>query len=338
MVIVLHINIILKNYKDHISVNYFYSFTETFSLIAVNTFVIIGSWFLSDKTKINFKNILKIYLTLSFWNMVNTSLGLGFNYLEHNLVNYLKLFFPFLTNSFYYVNNWIILSLFVPFLNILFFKITKKQFSCLVLLIIFLGPFWKFLSNFVIYNFDVNAFVPIINTGYSILSFIFLYIVTFYIKHHFNYQNIKWFLSLSIYFLIGIFFSFVMINFHDKNTKFILDYSNMYVWIMSFSIFLFFLNINKICFPDFFKKIILLLANCSLGVYINHWSVFSNCLRINLFNNMIDINFSYLLSWFILFLSTIIFCYLIEIVRLKLFYLTNLLFLFVKNKQINKIN
>ena len=142
---------------------------ESFTIIGVNVFVFISGWF---SIKLKPKTILNIVFFCFFYfivlSLINFISGEGF---------ILRSIF-FISNSHWFVMDYLGLVLVSPILNKFIENIDKKSFGYLLILL-FAYSFW---SGFVPFLCAVNR--GEFSEGYSILSFCSLYLLARYFALH----------------------------------------------------------------------------------------------------------------------------------------------------------
>lgn len=146
----------------------------SFSVPLVNCFVLISGYFLIGKTVFNLRKIVDILLTTFFYGAVCYFLWV---LITGNGITAGELFeacIPFTAGRRWFVESYIILLLFAPFLNILLNHISRRDYRLLLSIQIFLFSVW--------YSVGVSA--PLLDDGYGITNFITLYMLGGYIRLH----------------------------------------------------------------------------------------------------------------------------------------------------------
>lgn len=177
MVVVLHFLLhgkVLETLSLELSItNFFIFLLETLSIAAVNIFVLISSYFLIDKS-FKISRIIKIYAKMYIISAIIGMIFLLTNQIPFNLKNILAIFFPFLTQKYWFVNAYIMLLTLCPILNKLFETLSKKEYQVLCILLL-------------IYNSVIPLLIksPVtLNTGNSVIWFINLYLIAGYLKKY----------------------------------------------------------------------------------------------------------------------------------------------------------
>lgn len=150
---------------------------NTFSIVAVNCFVLITGYFLSIGT-VKFKKLIMLWLQVWMYSVgiylclcVIPGTGVVFEFKQ-----FVKCGLPLLTNQYWFFKCYVLLYLIAPILNILIREFNKEMYQkvLFLLLIIFSGiP-------------SVNIFGDTFGTngGYSLTWFAVLYLVAGYIRRY----------------------------------------------------------------------------------------------------------------------------------------------------------
>ncbi len=289
----------------------------------VNVFILITGYFMI-KTPIhlrkNYKKVPGLYLTVIFYSI---SIPLLFYLLKPEAVGNwttLKLFFPVLSRTWYFISLYFLIMLFAPFINISLNSLRKNQYRVLLLICFFLFSIWPNLSSLPPIS-KVISIWRVINTeeGKSLYSFLFMYIIGGYIKRFIKKpEKVQLrYLLLFIFFCIADFSLFVFLK--ESSVKYIKifgRFDNPFIIIESVLIFMFFRSIN------FKSAMVNRIASTTLGVYLIHehkimrnwlWSLFGTDKRDFYNSNLYFIN---LLLIILLVFAT---CSVIDFLRQQLF-------------------
>lgn len=101
---------------------------EVLCIVAVNVFILISGYFLC-KSKFDINKIIKLYGEIFVYSIIIGIILLLTNNVELNIKNLLYIFFPFITQRYWFFNAYILLILLFPFLNILINNISKEKFK-----------------------------------------------------------------------------------------------------------------------------------------------------------------------------------------------------------------
>ena len=147
---------------------------ESFSIIAVNTFVIITGYFSYKKNNIRIAKVLNLVAIMIFWGLLlslitvfvlrpqNTTIFVGKDILET-------------TTNQWFVIIYCILYLLIPYLNKMISEINQNSYKWLLGIGLFFFYFWPSFYTRVTVN----------DGGYGIINFVYLYLVGAYIsKYH----------------------------------------------------------------------------------------------------------------------------------------------------------
>lgn len=89
---------------------------EILFIIAVNCYVLITGYFQID-AKFKIKKVINIWIKVVFYSISIYFFILLFGQKEFNIKDGIKVIFPILTNEYWFVNCYILLYIFSPFLN-----------------------------------------------------------------------------------------------------------------------------------------------------------------------------------------------------------------------------
>lgn len=167
---------------------------EAFSYVAVNVFVIISGYFLSQSKTFNLGKLLIIILQCWIYSvgiyMIGCTCGVVHFYLPTLVTAYLL---PLISGKWWFVSCYIVLYGISPFLNVLHTNLSKKQH---LVMIFILGTVFSIIPSVVFWVENTIG----VNGGYSLIWFIFLYLLAAYIRkysHKWN-QRIPWFIIYII--------------------------------------------------------------------------------------------------------------------------------------------
>lgn len=314
-------------------------FIVTIIVVHVNSFIIVSGYFQYDK-KFKLKKFLNLFL-LQWLYKVMIVIILYTTRLQHlSTMDLVKELLPFGTENYWFINCYLTLYILSPFLNKLIEALNQKEFRKLLIISFILFSIIPYITN------DIT----ISNTGFTIVNFVYLYLIGAYFHKYPIRENIH-FKNYSINkrrtilligaitlglltFLLNIFAIFI--SGYDSKTlqtisSYILGdithYSSPIVIMQSICYFLFFETLN------IRNSIINKISLSTIAIYLIH----DNYNIRKLIYNKPYIKEEYLhgirLVVYIIILSLIIFicCLLIEKIR-KLIAKT-----IEKNKQIKKL-
>ena len=247
---------------------------QGFSIIGVNVFVLITGYF---STSIKIKNIVNLFYICVFYGIIKLFADIVFRSL-----NIKDLFF--ISKSNWFIISYLGLLFFTGFLN----KLESKK------------DFFRFCIPFSIYEVYFSFFPAIVdldpgfNHGYSILSFILIYVIGRYIRlfgfpNRFKKWSSLFYISLSL--MVGI-IAFLIFTYGTKiglKENFyirVFDYNNPLVVLSSICFFTMFekLNIKNNGFINHIAKsvlaVLLVHGSSSLNMYMKLY--FKKILNINI--------------------------------------------------------
>ena len=240
---------------------------EAFSFWAVDAFGMMSG--ILGYKKYKFINIIYIWFQYFFYS-VSLSLYLYYKSIINKKMLFCH-FFPIGIRRNWYVNAYILMYLFLPFIVNSFHIIDKTLYSKIIFIFFFIYSFYHTIIKFYIpdTNFDY------INRGYSSLWLLILYIVGAYIG---KYLINKLFIPKIFFILIYLLVSFLSSEYIFYCTKYkfphklFLEYFSPTTIIQSLSLIFFFANLkitNK-----YFKKIISFFNPLNFSVTLIHSKVF----------------------------------------------------------------
>lgn len=310
MVIILHYlggcGKVLRNIEVW-SLNFYGAvFFESFSIIAVNCFVFIAGYFQIKKDKVNIEKLIQLFMLTVVWYVVLYFIGIILGDVTFSIASFVFTVIPIMKGEVWYVNTYIILIIFSPYINKFLISLNNKQYRKLLILLI---------SIFSI----IPTFLPISynnDNGYGIVTFILIYSIAGYIrlfKDEFNKDKknylFKWFLCSLTVFMLSL-LSYKLINFSNA-----WGYNNIFNILSAMYLFLYFRNIK------IQSEIINYLATFSFSIYIIH---INPSIKNLIYNELLHFDKYYnnnfiLIYMFIASLSIFIGCILLEFTRRLIF-------------------
>lgn len=297
---------------------------------AVNIFLIISGFFMvraEFNLKKSYKRILRVYLSIFFYSVVLSiialcignegRLALGID--KTDLFITLKMLFPISSQTWYFLTDYILVMLLVPFVNLALNSISKKQYQVLLGILGFIMSIWLFAGSIDVLRPFANGYgYDGISAGKNVFSFIFMYIIGGYISLHVKSDNKPKlrYLFIAMTALAANYFIYTRFNEALGNKYEPLIYANPFIIMVAIFIFMFFKDLH------FKSKIINTLGGTTLGVYAisEFWLVrawlwniidFSKVDCTNIFKNIAMI--------FVGILAVFFSCAVIELFRAKLF-------------------
>ena len=269
-IINLHINLFtpyLKTNQNHPKYKQVYRL-ETFSYWPVDAFGLISG--IVGFKKYKFVNVIYIWFIYCFYSVFFT---LYLSYKSVYLFRYIiSSFFPLGLKRNWYVNAYIFMYSFLPFVNESISSLNKRFYNKIVLLFFFIYSI-HYIINMYINNIQDYNFIL---RGYSVLWLLILYISGGYIGRF--YLN-KLLISNVIFILIYAISSFLTSEFIINNIlkgnlsrKIFLQYNSPTIIVQALSLIFFFSNLkikNK-----YIIKVILFFNPLNLSVTIIHSRIF----------------------------------------------------------------
>ena len=264
---------------------------EAFSFWPVDAFGIISGIVMYKKYR--FSNVIYIYFEYFYYSTI-ISLYL-YNKLVLDSKSLFLSLYPLGIHRYWFVNAYIFMYLFFPFITKSFKLIDKNLFRNLIIAYLFFYSIYHIMIDYFIgkSNYDF------INRGYSSLWLLILYIIGAYIGIY--YKDSQTFPNIIYYLLIYILFSFITYYhaIHNIQTKFqpnklLIEYYSPTIMMQAFSLIFFFKNLqikNK-----HLQKILLFLSPLNFNVSLIHLRIFKSNLSVNikLFNYIKQLNHRYL--------------------------------------------
>lgn len=235
--------------------------------IAVNCYVIIGAWFLTEAA-FKAERVLKIWFEVFFYSVTITLILFVFKLCPITAKSFLQSFLPIFGQPLWFAATYMIMLLFSPFLNCIL--ACKKVFleRLLILMLIFVSV------RATVYKYDCAYYA-------SIVWFCFLYLVVGYLKKYpLKILNNKWLCfggACVIYFVVVL--GYILGTAFGNSagygkilgiigslcSQYLDDFKALPAFLCSIFIFFFFKNINIGS-----NKIINTIAASTFGVYIIH--------------------------------------------------------------------
>lgn len=270
-IINLHINLatnyskLKPNHPKYIQLN----LLETFSYWAVDAYGLISGLIGYKNYKI--MNIIYIYFEYSFYSIIYSI----FLYLNKriNFRDFILFFFPFGKRINWYVNAYIFMYLFLPFIKDSINILDKCIYSKLIILKIILYSFYGIITK----AYQMSSDFSFINNGYSSLWLLILYIIgafigRFSINKNNHYLNLLYILIYLISSLFTSAFIILCFNKYKFSNHLFLQYYSPTIIIQALSLVFVFSNLkinNKYAI-----KLILFLNPLNFNVTLIHSRLF----------------------------------------------------------------
>ena len=303
MILFLHIN------KDMMFVNDFQMsmlssvimfITESLSIVAVNCFILITGYFSVNSDTFKIRKAVNLVAITSFYGIAIYFVLVAFGAESFGIKQLIKCALPYFFDKVWFINIYIVLYLFIPFINKALKALSIKGYTILLILLLLIFSVWP--------TFIPNP--PYNDYGYSIVSFVMIYCIGGYLKLHFN-KKVNCAVWLAGYVILSA-VTCVLLKFRGTHW---IDYNSVFVVLASVCLFMFFASFN------FSSKIINYISLSVLSVFIIHAH---QCIRPTLFTEIFDIDSRLNSNLFILYyvsapLIIFVICIVIDILRRYLF-------------------
>lgn len=249
------------------SLNWFFSWTVyAISAVAVNCYVLISGYFLVT-SRFKLKKLLKLWIQILFYSITIYLVLSGIG-LEHFTIKHMVMAcIPVLTNQYWFATLYLALYAASPFLNILINAMNKKQFQNLLLILILILSVWPTVLPFG-YSLDKT-------NGYSIIQFVFIYIIGAYIRLHWNFELKKSYYAMA-YGLITILLvaSKTLFTYFGLQSisEIFYSYNSVTVVLSSVMLFIYFRSISVM--DALVNKAIASVSALTFGIYLIHENIF----------------------------------------------------------------
>ncbi len=245
---------------------------------AVSLFVLISGYFMIRAPfdlKRQYRRAGTTYLTILFYSVVLSAvfLCLGKDYLYYGdavmptAKILLRALFPISAQQWYFLTDYLLLCLVAPFANLAVQKLTGRQYTILMAVLLWVFCLWQTLAYvtpfkrwFVLYGYNDMT------EGKNVVFFLFLYLLGGYIALHTKARQRPnfGFLALAAGALLANYFLYTRLpkdlGWRDTAMK----YSNVCVLLFAVGLLLFFKDFHFRCRP------LNVLASTTLGIYAIH--------------------------------------------------------------------
>lgn len=301
--------------SDKLSISYIVLWTlEGICMIAVDCYVLISGYFLI-KSKFRIKKLLILLGECSFYSTIIYISSILFGQAEFGFFDLLKNVFPVISNQYWFVTTYVGLYILSPVLNLGILALGREKHFLAVIILMLLCSVYP---SFIFWGTDFQ-----VNSGYSLIWFICLYVLSAWVRLYYSQEYRK--RRLIIYYVItalSVPASRFLIDFLSEGRlegDMFYSYSSILVWPAALLLFLIFLNIQ--IRPGVWSGIIIRAAANTFAVYLLHQNHFiSSWLWSVLKLNNMELSTAGNLFWIFLCVM-IIFCVgvLIEEIRKWLF-------------------
>ena len=312
MIVISHSSIHgLSNSSSDLIINNIFKDILTLGNLGVAIFVIITGYVSTGKD-IKIKKIISLEFQVLFYSIIFYVISTIINHSNILSSELLKSFFPILFKKYWFMSAYMILYLFIPFINEFISNIDSKKFYKFILLNVFLVFLIPTITTCDLY----------FNELFQIFTFYFIgaYLRINNVKSDINEKKLNFLMISLIVFLICssclIEVLSLKIPLLTKYSTYFFNRNSILILVLATCIFLKFINISK-----FNNKIVNTIASATLGIYLIHDNP---NFRIILWNKIFYLPNYINEPYFILLLiltSIIVFtvCCLMELLRKKVF-------------------
>lgn len=161
---------------------FFVHLVESFAVPLVNCFVLITGYFMIDKNKFSLRKPVECLVITALYGGISylVTLAIGSNSLS--IMGVFESIFPFIIGKRWFVETYIILIIFAPFINKALRILTFTQYRSLLVMQISIFCIW----------YSVGLSAPLLDDGYGIINFLTLYMIGGFIRHNKEYKVLNW--------------------------------------------------------------------------------------------------------------------------------------------------
>lgn len=310
---------------------------EAFFLVATNVYVLISGYFGveagNNRKEKRFGILLKplnVWVQVWFYSVV---IGFGAFIVgaqQFDVYQFINYILPITREHYWFATSYVILCLFVPFLNYGFDKLEKKDIKALLLVMLIIFCFSK---TFIPIQFPWDKY------GYDFSWFVVLYITGAYIKKYgisaINGKGRALVLYIASCMVIYLsFFTIRLIYLRygilEDQINYGYTYNFLFCYLGAIGLFMLFKNYNTdkstqeigTRVPEWLKSVVLRFSRATFGVYLIHEHINIRSNWIKLFNTeeaLAGSTIGFLFNFIVAVLSVYCVCSVIDIVRALLF-------------------
>ncbi len=241
-------------------------FIEIGCYCAVNCYALI-SGYVGYTAKYKVANIVELYCQTVFYALLVT-LVIHQIYPQNLVANdYVKSFFPFSYDTYWFFSCYFCMFFFIPFFNYLVENLEKSKCTALILGLVTMFSIMPTIFNNSIFQ---------INNGFSVLWLSTLYIIGAYIRKYKPFQKVNPLFFLFLYFVItaitwiskiGIEYCSQKFEIELWDSYFLVSYVSPTILLEAITLLLFF---SRLSIHNILKKIIAFFTPLVFGVYLIH--------------------------------------------------------------------
>lgn len=241
MIMVFNLHFLIKGQytkAENTAVSFESWFLVCLSVVAVNCYVLISGYFMSDKS-FKLSRLTSTYSQTWFYSVVSFVIALVMHNVSFSFGSLLTSLTPFIHNTYWFVTSYILLILFSPLLNSAINSMSREKFKLVLFTLV--GVYCAF-------NNVVKIINPIDKTsGYGIVWFIILYLTAAYLKRYYipSYKPAKYFIAYFVTVALNLAFHSIFGRLGEVwDNGMVRDYNNILVYLGSVFLFLAFLNLK----------------------------------------------------------------------------------------------
>ena len=237
-------------------------FVRSFSIVAVNVFVLIsGFWGIKFKTE----RLVKLCSQTWFYSVVSLAIVVLVGFYSINIKKDFLAFLPIFSREYWFITAYFALYCIAPFINHAIENVDKFVYRKGLLVGFLLFYVWP------TFCFLFNANQLVMDAGYGIVNFVYLYLLGRYIRYHYNdtrssrYYMFVYLGSCALLFI----FQYVLSRVLGFEFSSWLSYNTVFVLIAAVALFMFFKGVKL------HSRIINIIAAPCLAVYLVHMSPYT---------------------------------------------------------------
>lgn len=154
--------------------NFLLTLLRAIIYVCVNVYIIITGYFSINSKQLKIKKIINVAMLPGFISAILLIVLMVFGAIDFNIWRILGKLFATFRGEYWFISNYFALYLFIPFLNKVIHRISKKEFQHFLFLLTMVGVVWPF--------FVVNEEIISFNSGFSLIFFFYLYFVGAYLR------------------------------------------------------------------------------------------------------------------------------------------------------------
>lgn len=228
---------------------------ESFCIPSVNVFVLISGYFLLSQQTTGLRKAVELYLIMAVLDVALLIFGVLIGECAFSKSNLLLAPIPFAYGQHWFLETYILLLLFLPFLNLMIERLGKKGHALLLGIQLLIFSVWP--------SFFPNS--PLTDNGYGLTNFITLYLIAAYLRKHVAFRNKRraawlaaagWLVSSAL---------IAVSSFVPYLSGAAWRYCYLFAITAAVSLFILFLNL-----PQTHSKTVNLVAGATFDVYLTH--------------------------------------------------------------------